>query len=59
MEYSVKLIDITDLTKENIVNELYGHKEIIYRMQFSNDSKSLISGSCDKQVIVWDVYTKK
>jgi len=43
--YSIRLIDISDLFKDTIVSELIGHKRTVYRLKFSNDSKYLISGS--------------
>jgi len=54
-DYPIKLIDITDLTKDNPILEMKGHKSTILRLTFSNDSKYLISGSQDSTVIIWDV----
>ena len=54
-DYSVKLIDISDLKKDNPILELKGHKDYVMRLTFSNDSKYLISASSDKTVIIWDV----
>ncbi|KAJ7196062.1 WD40-repeat-containing domain protein [Mycena pura] len=38
---------------------LKGHKDEVYTVQFSSDDTLLISASPDKQVIIWDVSTKK
>jgi len=51
--YSVKLVDITNLKKDNIVSKLHGHKTFINRISFSNDSKFLISGSNDSTLRIW------
>lgn len=44
-DYSIKLVDISDLEKDNIVLELHGHKANIERLVFSYNSRYLISGS--------------
>jgi len=46
-DFSVKLIDISDLKKDTIIFEFKGHTDTIYRLTFSNDSKYLISGGDD------------
>ena len=42
---SIKLIDISDLQKSEVIYKLYGHLQTIWRIKFSNDSKYLVSGS--------------
>jgi len=46
-DYSVKLIDISDLKKDEIIFEFKGHTSHIFRLTFSNDSNYLISVSED------------
>ena len=58
-DYSVKLIDISDLKKDNPILDFKGHKYCVMRLTFSNDSKYLISASSDKSIIIWDVHKKK
>jgi len=58
-DYSIKLIDISDLNNDGIVTNLYGHRDHVYRVAFSNNSKYLISGGQDKTVRVWDLESKQ
>ena len=58
-DFSIKLIDISDLKKDNVLIDLKGHTGTINRLTFSNDSKYLISGSNYKKIIFWDVILKK
>jgi len=44
---------------ESIVATLKGHTEIVYAVTFSPDGKSLVTGSFDKTVKLWETATGK
>lgn len=37
-DYSIKLIDISDLRKESILSEFHGHQGIVWRLVFTKNS---------------------
>jgi len=54
-DYSIKLIDISDLNNDKISFEMKGHKDWVRRLIFSNNSEYLISGSADETIRVWNI----
>jgi len=44
-------------TDENLVKSLKEHNDQVSSVAFSPDGKQFISGSADKQIIIWDFET--
>lgn len=59
MVYDLNNIKRNDLNELEIaVIELSGHRDVVYSLAFSADSKHLVSVGYDEQLIVWDLSTK-
>ena len=52
-------IRLYDFTTGKLVGLLEGHNNTVYRLAFSPDGKYLISGSFDRDAIIWDVAKKR
>ena len=51
-------IRLYDFASGEMVAQLNGHTNVVYKLAFSPDSKKLISGSADGNAIIWDVERK-
>lgn len=52
-------VSLVDSATLKVLQQLQGHKDIVYCATVSADGKWLASGSYDRKVIVWDVTTGK
>ena len=52
-----KRIQLWDVKTRNYRKSLLGHRELIYTLAFSADSRLLASGSADNAIILWNVNT--
>lgn len=49
------IIKIFDLANQSCVAELHGHEKPVTSLVISSDSKTLISGSYDQTIRIWDI----
>ena len=54
---SAGLVEIRDLGSGEVVAEIRGHQDSVWRLGFSPDGRWLVTGSLDATAIIWDVET--
>ena len=51
------LVEVRDLVSGEVVAEVRGHQEPVWRLGFSPDGRWLVTGSVDTTAVIWDVAT--
>ena len=49
------IIYLLDILSENVITMLKGHTDVIDSLAYSSDGKTLISGSRDGTILIWDL----
>ena len=50
-------IYLLDILSENILTMLKGHTDVVDSLAYSSDGKTLVSGSRDGSILIWDLET--
>lgn len=57
--FNTGIIRILNIQSKKEVMTFKGHKDAVSSLLFSNDGKTLFSGSIDKKIIIWDAFKGK
>mmetsp|Transcript_66884 Transcript_66884/g.56795 ORF Transcript_66884/g.56795 Transcript_66884/m.56795 type:complete len:82 (+) Transcript_66884:409-654(+) len=50
-------IKVYDSDNGNVLNTFRGHNDTVITTNYSSSGSSLVSGSLDKKIIIWDCYS--
>ena len=57
LDFQDHSITLWDLSQRDPIGQLIGHAGTVVSMAFSPDGKTLVSGSADENIILWDMAT--